>query len=320
MGDHQEGAPVEPGAGMPVVPVSLGQVHLPGGLAGLQHGGHEQVPSEEVLVVEVAHQQVVLVVEHQRPLHRRTGLRGGEEGCVEIGHEPVAQPQRLADDRLDRLTPCPGVLVDVPDLGVVAAEGGQRAVLHPPQVELGVRVAGEAPDVGADERLTGDAQARAHRDADPQVVPAGLVVAHPVGGISLDPGESRAGQYERPPVGHGREQPLGRPHRHQQGVLVVVALVGVASLVEAHGRWVDVAGGGLVHVVPDAGQAGLDVGGVELPPPRACLLAWRSPGRRCHRARPGRCRCRRPRSCTGRRARRPGRTPSSRGRASRRGR
>ena len=147
-------------AGVPVVPVARGQVDLPRGHAGAGHRGDEQVTTEEVLVVEVPHQRVVLVVEDERSLHRLAGLGGVHERRVDVGQQPVPEPDRGAGQLEHGLTPRPGVLVDVVDLGVVAAEGRERAELHPAQEQLRARVAVEAPDVGAHERLAGDPEAR----------------------------------------------------------------------------------------------------------------------------------------------------------------
>ena len=116
-------------------------------------------------------------------------------------------------------TPRPGVLVDVPDAGVVAEERGQRAVLRPAHAELGVRVAHEAADiVKADEGLTGQAQPARHRHRETEVVPSGEVVAHPVRGVPLDAGEACPRQHEGTAVRPRSLKAFGRAHRHQQRV------------------------------------------------------------------------------------------------------
>ena len=147
-------------SGVPVVPVACRQVDRARRLPLLRHRRDEQVAAEEVLVVEVDDGGVVLVVEDERALHRLAGLGRPHERRVDVGHQPVAQPHRLTGEVVDLGTERPRVLVDVVDLGVVAAEGGQRAHLHPAQEELRVRVALEAADVGADEGLTRQAEAR----------------------------------------------------------------------------------------------------------------------------------------------------------------
>jgi len=106
-------------------------------------------------------------------------------------------------------------LVDIADLGMVSAEGRERAVLHPPEKQLGVRVALEAPDVGTDERLAGQSAAHAHRQAQPQVIPARLVVAEPVRRIPLNASEAGAGQHERALLRHGLSKAGRCAHRHQ---------------------------------------------------------------------------------------------------------
>src|SRR6478609_1406613 len=258
-------------SGVPVVPVTLREVHGARGLPLLRHRRDEQVAAEEVLVVEVDDVRVVLVVEDEWALHRLTGLRRADERRVDVGHEPVAQPHGLAGEVVDLGTERPRVLVYVVRLGVVAAEGSQHAHLHPAQEQLGVRVTREAPDVGADEGLAREAEAACHRHADPQVVPTGLVVAHPVRGVALDAGEPGPRQDEGPRLRSGGPQSLDGAHGHEQGVLVVEALVLGAPLVEEHRLRGDPARRGLVHVVPDARQPRLDVRGVERAPPRPRL-------------------------------------------------
>src|SRR6478735_4624313 len=258
-------------AGVPVVPVTLGEVDGARGLPLLRHRRDEQVAAEEVLVVEVDDVRVVLVVEDERTLYRLAGLGRPHERGVDVGHQPVAQPHRLTSEVVDLGAERPRVLVDVVDLGVVAAEGSQRTHLHPAHEELGVRVALEAADVGADEGLTREAEAARHRHADPQVVPARLVVAHPVRRIALDARGPGPGQDEGPGLGTSRPEALDRAHRHEQRVLVVVALMLGAALVEEHRLRGDLTGRGLVHVVPDARQTRLDVLGVERAPPRTRL-------------------------------------------------
>ena len=86
------------------------------------------------------------------------------------------------------------------------------------------------------------------------------------------PEKPGAGEHERALVGLRRVQARDRPHRHEERVLVVVALVRRAPAVEAHPLRRVPAGGGLVHVIPDAREARLHVGRVELAPPGARLL------------------------------------------------
>ena len=171
--------------------------------------------------------RVVLVVEDQRPLHRRAGLGRRAGSRVEVGQQPVAQLDRVAHEVLDHVAERPGVLVDVAELGVVAAERGQRAVLHPAQEQLGVGVAGEAADVGADEGLSGEPEARR---------PSACSATGGPSGPGCRPSSwRRSAGCRRTPTrdstnvrrsGIASSRPAVRAHRHQQRVLVVEALVG----------------------------------------------------------------------------------------------
>src|ERR1700748_2962216 len=107
------------------------------------------------------------MVEAQWSLTWRAGLRRADERAVEVGQEPVPQGDGVADELEDGVPPRPRVLIDVPDLRMVAAEGRQCPVLHPADEQLGGGVTAETADVGADERLARYAQPPGHRHAQP---------------------------------------------------------------------------------------------------------------------------------------------------------
>ena len=78
---------------------------MPGGLARGRDRRNEEIGTEQVLVVDVAHGRVVLVVEDQWSLDGRAGFGGMQECAVEIGHQAIAQPDRGAHELLDNLAP-----------------------------------------------------------------------------------------------------------------------------------------------------------------------------------------------------------------------
>ena len=104
------------------------------------------------------------------------------------------------------------------------------------------------------------------------MIPARHVVAHPVRCIALNAGAAGATQHEGSQLGHCLQESLGCTHSHQHRVLVVKALVRKLSAVKAHSHWIDFAGGWLIHVIPNAGQAALDMLGVQLTPPGTRFL------------------------------------------------
>src|SRR5215218_10274339 len=126
------------------------------------------------------------MIKDQRSLHRRAGLCSLQEAGIEVGQQSIAQLDRGSYMILDDVTERPGVLINIADLGVVAAEQAQGAVLHPAQEQRGIGVARKPPDVGSDEGLPRDSEASTQRDAQPQMIPSRRVVTHPVRGVTLN--------------------------------------------------------------------------------------------------------------------------------------
>ena len=106
------------------------------------------------MIIEITKRGIVLVVEDHGPLYRSPGFCRRQEAGIQVGQQPIAKADRAADITFNNITPGPGVLIDVADLGVVAAERGQDSVLHPAQKQLSVGVALEAADIGTHERLS----------------------------------------------------------------------------------------------------------------------------------------------------------------------
>ncbi len=172
-----------------------------------------------------------------------------------------------------------------------AGERIEGADLHPAGEELAAGPPREAADVGAAEGHAGERQVEQHREALPQLLPAAGVVSGPHRGVVSDSREPRAGQHEGPaPVGVLEER-AGGPALlvavEVAHVLVGDALLGarrvglddVREVLPAQRQdgaaqpQVASPARGLVHVVPDAGDAGLEQRAVLLAPPGAHLLA-----------------------------------------------
>ena len=61
----------------------------------------EQVRAEQELVIKVARGRIVLMVEDQRALDGRAGLRCLQEAGVNVGHQPVALADGCGAELLD---------------------------------------------------------------------------------------------------------------------------------------------------------------------------------------------------------------------------
>jgi hypothetical protein len=122
---------------VPVVPVARREVDLTGRLSGGDDRRDEEVGPEQVLVVEIAHGRVVLVVEHQRSLHRGAGLRRAHERGVDVRQQPVPQLDGVADEIEHGVAPGPGVAwPDTPTpmaIGMLSQRWSQRERLSPIQ-------------------------------------------------------------------------------------------------------------------------------------------------------------------------------------------
>src|SRR2546423_11452985 len=136
----------------------------------------------------------------QRPQHRDPSPSRLPEERVEVGKQPVAQPQELVADRLDTWTEDPWLMALTADLRVTAAEGRQGAELHPAGEEFAAGVACEAANVSADEGHSRQAHVQKLRHRHLQVLPPGVVVAHPASAPALHTREARTGEHERPLV------------------------------------------------------------------------------------------------------------------------
>ena len=116
------------------------------------------------------------------------------------------------------------------------------------------------------------------------MVPRGEVVAGPRGGVALSAGVAGAGQHERARVGLERQQavPGGAGVLHAVDVVDLgvhrgagdeARFVDAVDHVVGHGLRGIAEDGGLVHVVPEAGDAVGDELLVERAPPVARLLS-----------------------------------------------
>ncbi len=98
--------------------------------------------------------RVVREVIEQRPQHGDPAPRRLPEERVEVGKQPVAQPQELAANSLDVLAEDPWLVALGADLRVATAERREGTELHPAGEQLAAGIARETANVGADEGHT----------------------------------------------------------------------------------------------------------------------------------------------------------------------
>ena len=149
----------------------------------------------------------------------------GEKAGVQIGEQAIAQLDRGPEMIFDDVEPnAQAYWSTLPISEWLRQNGVSTPYCIQRRNKLRLGVALESADVGSDERLAGDVRSPApiamlsHRWSQ-----RAMVVAHPVGGVALDPGETGSGQHEGPPVGHRLQQAGRSGHGHQQRVLVVEA-------------------------------------------------------------------------------------------------
>ncbi|MNS28492.1 hypothetical protein D3C72_604660 [compost metagenome] len=279
-GHHPEAGALVELAGEPVLPAAGGEVDHAAIAQRARHRGHQQVGSQHVLVEKAAGGGLGGVGHRHRAHDRQAGLGGLAEDAVKVRQEPVAPADRLAAERLGLGAEGPGLLVARAEGAVVAEEWREGPGLGPAHQELGGAVAAEAADVRPHEGHAGQAQVQVHRQAHLQVAPHGLVVAGPDHRVALDARVARAADHEGPLVGAQPSEPLprglahaeavevvGRPVRHLGARLAVDGVVRHRARVVGRVRGLEQ--GGLVHVAPDAGDAGIQKPRMPIAPPGA---------------------------------------------------
>ena len=155
----------------PVQKFPGGEVHHAPARALLHHRGHQQVFSQEELVVQLPDVGVLLIVEHQGTQGRQARLLALAEQIVIIGQEGIAELHILAEDVRDLRAEAPGFLhAGVP--GAVAAEQrGEAPHLHPTGHELRGAVRPKAADVRAVEGHAAQTETALLGNAHPQMPP-----------------------------------------------------------------------------------------------------------------------------------------------------
>ena len=229
-----------------------------------------------------------------RPARRAPPPRGRARRGRAAGACAGAAPRARSPRRARRSATAPGAR-DAHML-CVRANGIERAELDPARVELRRAGAEEAADVGAAEGDTGERQVQQHRQRAAQVRPAAGVVAGPDRGVALDAGVAGARQHE------GRARAGARALERSARRAAVLEPVEVAHATRAARSRVALdrdractqratcpasrsgsirrprrrsarPAGRLVHVVPDAGDAGVEQRAVLLAPPGAHVRA-----------------------------------------------
>src|ERR1700760_2989765 len=90
----------------------------------------------------------------------------------------------------------PWLLIGRSLLRMIAIERLEAADLKPFCEQLRRRSPDEAPDVGATQAKTAQAQIEKHRRGQPKMIPGAAVVARPCSRIALPSGVSRARQHK----------------------------------------------------------------------------------------------------------------------------
>ena len=179
--------------------------------------------------------------------------------------------------------------------GVVAEERIESSDLNPAGEQVGWRRAVESADVGAHERNSAEAEIEQLLRGQAKMVPGGGIVSGPGEAVALSAGEGRAGKDEGTLVGAQLEQAVVGGAGILQSDDVVnlgvsrgaggeTGLLDAMNIVERHGLARSVKDRGLVHVIPESGDAVFNEVLVEAAPPVARLGAGEV--RKDRRARP----------------------------------
>jgi hypothetical protein len=134
------------------------------GLALARDRGDEEVAPEQKRVVDRAEPRIGRIGEEERARDGKTARARFTEQGVEMGQEAHAPLERCAHVRLRARSERPGLLATGALLAVATAEREVRAELEPAHEELLGRIAEEATEIGAAERLPGETQVQHHRD------------------------------------------------------------------------------------------------------------------------------------------------------------
>mmetsp|Transcript_123715 Transcript_123715/g.309217 ORF Transcript_123715/g.309217 Transcript_123715/m.309217 type:complete len:659 (-) Transcript_123715:458-2434(-) len=169
------------------VPSALREVELPHGVLP-QDRGHED-GAVHPLSGDVGSLRVVRELHHQRPDPRGHGRVQGVRHRVVVGHEAVAQIERLLYVLRCLSTEVPRKVWDGTVDGVHAHDGHEGSDLHPARQLGSIRVAKEAPNVTAYIGCAAEHPIQHHAWCALEVIPCGVDVASPHG---------------RPQAGHAR--------------------------------------------------------------------------------------------------------------------
>ena len=153
--------------------------------------------------------------------------------------------------------------------GVVAEEGIESSDLNPAREQIGLRRTVESADVVAHERNSAEAEIEQLLGGQAKMVPGGGIVARPGEAVALSAGESRAGKDEGTFVGAQLEQAfVGGAGIFQSDDVVNLSVsrgaggetrfLDAMNVVERHGLAGSVEDRGLIHVIPEAGDAILE--------------------------------------------------------------
>src|SRR5712672_580213 len=162
--------------------------------------------------------------------------------------------------------------------GVIAIERIEGSNLNPSRKQVRPGRSAESSDVVTDKRNAAEAEVEQHLCGEAEVVPGGGIISGPGKPVALPTREGGAGQDERTLVGPQLEQALVSTARIlQSNDIVNLRVRGGASRkprlfdpvngIQRHGFAGSVKDRGLVHIIPESGNAVLDKFFVETAPP-----------------------------------------------------
>src|SRR5215469_3088467 len=240
------------------------------------HRSDKQISAKQKITVVTIEFSCLRIFEKNRAHQGDTRPRGFFDGRIEVRHQTIAQLNIFLANGFVLGSVNPGFLIRGVLGSVIAIDGIERAEFEPARQQIGRRGAGEPADVVTDQRHSGDSHAQKHWCAHLQVIPSAAVVSGPGGSIALGAGKGRASENEGALPGLEFPQALvgGASVFHAVNV-VCGAMVNAGAIIKAvdgverHGLVRAEKDGGLIHVVPEAGDAHGDKILVKAAPPIA---------------------------------------------------
>src|SRR6267154_678880 len=245
-----------------VVPFAGRELHFLGVDHFTDYRRDEEIAAKKKIAIVAVKAFLLRVIEKDGAHERQTSVRAGFDAGVNIGEQLVAQLDVTTADGFLLRAMDPGLLIGGSLSGVVTIDGVESTNFKPAREEIGGGRACEAADVVTDESVAAKPEAQQHGRAHSKVIPGAAVIAGPGGCVALSAGIGGAGEYKGPLVGLQLAQAVvGGADIFPAVDVVDGAVIERAAIVEAmprierHGFVGALEKRGLVHVVPEAGDA-----------------------------------------------------------------